>query len=85
MSPKRPPFTLITEHAEIERIFLLHQIPLGKDLQAYKNHVYRMFNYAAWYVRYEEGLLQKLAVAAAYHDIGIWTHKTFNYLGPSEQ
>jgi hypothetical protein len=85
MSKKRPPFALITEHPDIERAFLLHQIPMGKDLQAYKNHVYRMFNFAAWYVGYDEEHLQKLAIAAAFHDIGIWTHQTFDYLAPSEQ
>lgn len=85
MGKKCPPFALITQQPDIEQAFLLHQIPMGKDLQAYKNHVYRMFNYAAWYVAYEEKAVHKMAIAAAFHDIGIWTHNTFDYLAPSEQ
>lgn len=85
MTNKHHRFFLITEQPDIERTMLLYQIPMGKDLQAYKNHVYRMYNYAAWYVDYDETELRKLAIAAAFHDIGIWTHGTFDYLGPSEQ
>ena len=85
MVRKHKRFFLITEQPDIERAMLLYQIPLGKDLQSYKNHVYRMYNYAAWYVDYDKEELTKLAVAAAFHDIGIWTHNTFDYLGPSEQ
>lgn len=81
----RVAFSLITEHPDLERAFLLYQIPLGKDLHAYKNHVYRMFNYAAWHIDYNDEHLPKLAIAAAFHDLGIWTHGTFDYLAPSEQ
>src|SRR5215469_16634767 len=27
--------------------------------------------------------LEKIAVAAAFHDLGIWTNKTFDYIAPS--
>lgn len=85
MGKKHHRFTLVTEHPDIEQAMLLYQIPMGKDLKAYKNHVYRVYNYAAWYVNYDEAELRKLAIAAAFHDIGIWTHSTFDYLVPSEQ
>lgn len=85
MGRKHHRFVLIAEQPDIERAMLLYQIPMGKDLNAYKNHVYRMYNYAAWYVNYDEAELRKLAIAAAFHDMGIWTHSTFDYLGPSEQ
>ncbi len=85
MGKKHHRFSLITEHPDIEQAMLLYQLPIDKDLQAYKNHVYRMFNYAAWYINYDEDELRKLAIAAAFHDIGIWTHSTFDYLAPSEQ
>ena len=27
--------------------------------------------------------LEKIAVAAVFHDLGIWTNKTFDYIAPS--
>ena len=27
--------------------------------------------------------IEKIAVAAAFHDLGIWTNKTFDYIPPS--
>jgi hypothetical protein len=29
--------------------------------------------------------VERIAIAAAFHDLGIWTHGTFDYLGPSRQ
>lgn len=85
MAKKHHRFTLISEQPDIEQVMLLHQIRLGKDLERYKNHVYRMFNYTAWYLDYNDQELRKVAIAAAFHDLGIWTHETFDYLRPSEQ
>lgn len=78
-------FVLLTEQPDIEQAMLLFQIPMGKDLVPYRNHVYRVFNYAAWYLNYAEAEMRKLAIAAVFHDMGIWTHHTFDYLVPSEQ
>jgi len=85
MGKKHQRFVLITEQADIEQVILLNQIHLGKDLERYKNHVYRMYNYAAWYLGYAESEMRKLAIAAVFHDLAIWTHHTFDYLGPSQQ
>ncbi|MDH7460989.1 HD domain-containing protein [Chitinophagaceae bacterium 26-R-25] len=55
---------------------------LGSDYEKYRNHVYRVFlncktidnNYSnEW----------KYAAAAVFHDIGIWTDNTIDYLKPS--
>ncbi|MCP4439428.1 MAG: phosphohydrolase [Aureispira sp.] len=60
-----------------------HQAEIGKDYERYRNHVYRVFNYAWYLLEYDEDSEEKLAIAAVYHDIGIWTDKTFDYLDPS--
>lgn len=60
-----------------------HADALGRDFLAYRNHSYRVANFH--YLLDAEGAidLDKLAVAAAYHDLGIWTAQTFDYLEPS--
>lgn len=71
---------------------LLHQwrSQLGKDHEAYRNHVYRVVNHCLCYASTHNLTLsqidiEKIAIAGAFHDIGIWLDNTFDYLGPSEQ
>ena len=55
---------------------------IGKDYSRYRNHVYRVFLNCLLMdkdARNEE----KYAVAAVFHDIGIWTDHTIDYLNPS--
>lgn len=61
------------------------QDALGADFTAYKNHCYRVFNFYAALIAKTLINIDKGAIAIAFHDIGIWTHKTFDYLAPSEQ
>lgn len=57
---------------------------LGKDALAYCGHAYRVYHYCRLLVREpDEDTDEKIAVAAVYHDLGIWTHGTMDYLGPS--
>lgn len=58
---------------------------LGSDYEKYRNHVYRVFNYAWNLTGYDAELEPKLAIASAFHDIGIWSHRTFDYIDPSIQ
>jgi hypothetical protein len=55
---------------------------LAGDLAAYRGHVYRMLHYCRALARADERD-EELAVAAAFHDLGIWSAGTFDYLGPS--
>ncbi|MEN9445461.1 MAG: hypothetical protein RIS47_2352 [Bacteroidota bacterium] len=74
----------ITTHSKIEEILYCHREELGKDFEMYRNHVYRVFNFAHLFPRKQTILSTEiLAIAAAFHDIGIWTHRTFDYLEPS--
>lgn len=74
---------IIKNHQTIENCLSPHQAEIGKDYQRYQNHVYRIFNYAWYLLEYDEDSEEKIAIAAVYHDIGIWTDQTFDYLEPS--
>ena len=52
--------------------------------EAYSGHAYRVLNYARALIGTEQHD-DELALAAAFHDLGIWSDRTFDYLGPSQQ
>lgn len=56
---------------------------LGRDFVGYRNHVYRVANLCLAIVGEERDELEKIAVAAVFHDLGIWTNHTFDYIAPS--
>ncbi|HVQ36830.1 MAG TPA: hypothetical protein VMS31_04830 [Pyrinomonadaceae bacterium] len=58
-----------------------HAAELGRDFTAYRNHVYRVVNLCV--ALSSEDQLEKIATAVAFHDLGIWTDRTFDYLQPS--
>lgn len=56
---------------------------LGAARIPYRNHAYRVFNFSRRLlgVTSED---ETLAVTSAFHDLGIWSDRTFDYLAPSE-
>lgn len=56
---------------------------LGPDFDRYRNHVYRVINITDYFCPLEGEALQQVAIAAAFHDAGIWLDHTFDYLDPS--
>ncbi|WP_346316113.1 HD domain-containing protein [Chitinophaga sp. YIM B06452] len=72
------------EHPEqlIEMLLQRYRDALGRDYDRYKHHVYRVF-YNCLLLDDENTHAMKYAIAAAFHDIGIWTDHTFDYLHPS--
>ena len=72
---------IISADPEIDGILARRTTDLGPDLDAYRGHVYRVFNYCAQLAAPQDR--PKVAVAAAFHDLGIWTAGTFDYLDPS--
>jgi len=80
-----PPVTaasLLTSVPTIDQVLHDHASDLGHDFIAYRNHVYRVVNLCAAIAK--NGVdLEKLAVATVFHDLGIWTNKTFDYIAPS--
>jgi hypothetical protein len=74
--------SLLTSVPTIEEVLHDHASELGDDFGAYRNHVYRVVNLCAAIVK-DRVDLEKIAVAAVFHDLGIWTNKTFDYIPPS--
>jgi len=59
---------------------------IGKDFDGYRNHVTRMLNFChALKTDLTEEQSKKLQIAAAFHDIALWTHDRVDYLVPSYQ
>lgn len=56
---------------------------IGKDLLGYKNHVYRMLHFCFALHDANEEEKRKLIIAACFHDLGLWTDKSVDYLPPS--
>ncbi|MGB1580314.1 MAG: HD domain-containing protein [Nevskiales bacterium] len=74
---------IVTKHPRLDALFEQGKALLGKDYAAYRNHCWRVFNCAAIMTNAEGDDLDKLAIAAYFHDIGIWSDQTFDYLAPS--
>ncbi|MGL1889318.1 MAG: hypothetical protein OCD76_22580 [Reichenbachiella sp.] len=69
----------------IEGILQYYSRALGDDYNAYRNHVYRVYHLSLVYLKQDLNTYDQevLAVASAFHDLGLWSHKTMDYLGPS--
>lgn len=71
------------EIAILDEILDAHRAEIGRDFTAYRNHVYRVMNFCAAVASPDAEQFEKFAIAAAFHDLGIWTDGTFDYLKPS--
>jgi hypothetical protein len=67
----------------LDRVLETHAVALAGDFEAYRNHTYRVVNLCVAIMPCADATLEKLALAAAFHDLGIWTARTFDYLEPS--
>ena len=76
---------LITVLPLLDELLQQHAAALGADLTAYRNHCCRVINFCAALTASDAERLKKMQIAAAFHDLGIWTDGTFDYLDPSEQ
>jgi hypothetical protein len=74
---------LLTNVPTVDQVLDVHASELGHDLIAYRNHIYRVVNLCLAIVGDSRVELEKIAVAAVFHDLGIWTNKTFDYIAPS--
>jgi hypothetical protein len=72
-----------------EQIPLLEEIlgewkrEIGDDYMGYKNHVYRMINFCFALHNFDYAEREKIIIAGCFHDIGIWSANTLDYLPPS--
>jgi predicted metal-dependent HD superfamily phosphohydrolase len=76
------PTSLLTSVPTVDEVLKAYAPELGHDFIAYRNHVYRVMNLCAASAD-DRADLEKIAVAAVFHDLGIWTNKTFDYIAPS--
>jgi hypothetical protein len=74
---------LLRQIPTIDAVLSRHAPVLGPDFEAYRNHAYRVANLCAGQGPRTPERIEKIAVAAAFHDLGIWTDRTFDYLEPS--
>ena len=56
---------------------------LGPDYPGYRNHLYRVVNLCGEIHGADQTDRDKIIIAACFHDLGIWTNHTFDYLAPS--
>src|SRR5262245_39520756 len=74
---------LVTSIPIVDEVLDQYPSALGHDLIPYRNHVYRVVNLCLAVTGRRGGDLEKIAVAAAFHDLGIWTDHTWDYIAPS--
>ena len=74
---------MITEIPIIDRVLDRHAADLREDFTAYRNHAYRVVNLCLALSPSGSTDVEKIGLAAAFHDLGIWTDHTFDYLAPS--
>src|SRR5688500_17944176 len=76
------PTSLLTSVPNADEVLKAFASELGHDFIAYRNHVYRVMNLCAA-IAEDRVEVEKIAVAAVFHDRGIWTNTTFDYIAPS--
>ncbi len=74
---------IVTTDDLIEKILSEWKDRIGEDFLGYKGHVYRMFNFCLALHPCNEEEKTKLAIAACFHDIGLWSDHTVDYIPPS--
>lgn len=73
---------VITQFGRVSDILNSHGSSLGQEHLGYQNHVYRVLNYFA-VLSGNDDVPEAVLIASAFHDLGIWTDHTFDYIEPS--
>jgi hypothetical protein len=72
---------LLTRIPTIDDVLNDYAPALRDDFAGYRHHVYRVVNLCVAMAGRSE--LEKIAIAAVFHDLGIWANGTFDYIVPS--
>ena len=83
MSDSSVAMTIEKPIALLEEILAPWRERIGGDFEGYRNHVSRMLNFCFALRACDGEERQKLIIAGAFHDIGIWSDGTVDYLPPS--
>lgn len=76
--------TIVIDEPAIDAILADWRDTIGPAFDGYRGHVYRVFNVCLQLRRCSDEERRKLAIALAFHDIGLWSAQTVDYLPPSE-
>ena len=74
---------MLTALPTLDALLAAHAVQLGDDAMGYRHHAYRVANFYWQLSPGDAEMLEKLSIAVAFHDLGIWTARTFDYLPPS--
>jgi hypothetical protein len=74
---------LATHFPLVETILGPWRPTIGRDYPGYRNHVYRLIHICFALRPCNEEEQQRIMVAGCFHDLGIWSAQTFDYLDPS--
>ena len=75
--------SLITTHPQLDAALNEWTKEIGPNFNAYRNHCYYVLNVVNALAQPSAQELNQIAVAVAFHDLGIWSDKTLDYLDPS--
>lgn len=75
---------IVLHEPQIESILATWRDAIGNDYAGYRGHVYRVFNVCLRLRDCDADERRKLAIALAFHDIGLWSAHTVDYLPPSQ-
>ena len=75
--------SLITNHPQLDAALDEWTKDIGSNFTAYRNHCYYVLNVVNALAQPTADELDLVAVAAAFHDLGIWSDGTLDYLDPS--
>lgn len=70
-------------HTLLDELLAPWQALIGADFDGYRNHCQRMMTFCFALRSCAEEEQRKVAIAACFHDIGLWTENTLDYLDPS--
>jgi len=75
---------IINHTDRIESLLSEYKKDMGNDLQAYKNHIYRVLTFTQ-HLLGDNNTKHRDVIEAAlvFHDIGLWTNSNLAYLDPS--
>ncbi|HMM26154.1 MAG TPA: hypothetical protein PKA36_15295 [Pseudoxanthomonas mexicana] len=76
---------MLTALPTLDALLAAHAGALGEDATGYRHHAYRVANFYWLLAPGDADALEKLSIAVAFHDLGIWTAGTFDYLPPSRE
>lgn len=76
---------MLTALPTLDALLAAHAGSLGEDATGYRHHAYRVANFYWQLAPGDADALEKLSIAVAFHDLGIWTAGTFDYLPPSRE